>query len=321
MARDRRLAGACRSMGTVDVLSIPPECRPSGRKDPGVKVLVLGGSGMLGHAVYRVLATAPGVEAFATLRSDMARRHFPPALQGGLIGGVDVLDGDALMAALIRLRPEAVVNCVGVVKQLGAAKDPLAVLPLNALLPHRLARLCALLGARLVHISTDCVFRGDRGGYIEADRPDADDLYGRSKLLGEVDEPHAITLRTSIIGRELECRHGLVEWFLSQSGTVRGFTRAVFSGLTTDELARVILRHVLPDPGLRGVWQVSGAPITKHDLLLLLRDAYGRDLRIEPDPAFVLDRSLDSTRFRQATGYSPPDWPAMIQAMHAGEPG
>ena len=286
-----------------------------------MKVLVLGGSGMLGHAAYHAFAAAPGVKAFATLRGDAARRHFPPALQSGLIGGVDVLDGDALAAALIRTRPDAVVNCVGVVKQLGHAKDPLAVLPLNALLPHRLARLCALLGARLVHISTDCVFRGDRGGYTEADRPDADDLYGRSKLLGEVDEPHAVTLRTSIIGRELESRHGLVEWFLSQSGTVRGFTRAVFSGLTADELARVILRHVLPNPGLRGIWQVSTAPITKHDLLVLLREAYGRDVRIEPDPSLELDRSLDSTRFREATGYAPPDWPAMIQAMRAeGEP-
>jgi dTDP-4-dehydrorhamnose reductase len=286
-----------------------------------VKVLVLGGSGMLGHAAYRAFAAAPGVKAFATLRGDAARRHFPPALQSGLIGGVDVLDGDALAAALIRTRPDTVVNCVGVVKQLGRAKDPLAVLPLNALLPHRLARLCALLGARLVHISTDCVFCGDRGGYTEADRPDADDLYGRSKLLGEVDEPHAVTLRTSIIGRELESRHGLVEWFLSQSGTVRGFTRAVFSGLTADELARVILRHVLPNPGLRGIWQVSTAPITKHDLLVLLREAYGRDVRIEPDPSLELDRSLDSTRFREATGYAPPDWPAMIQAMRAeGEP-
>jgi dTDP-4-dehydrorhamnose reductase len=276
---------------------------------------------MLGHAAYRTFAAAPGVKAFATLRGDAARRHFPPALQSGLIAGVDVLDGDALAAALIRTRPDAVVNCVGAVKQLGRAKDPLAVLPLNALLPHRLARLCALLGARLVHISTDCVFRGDRGGYTEADRPDADDLYGRSKLLGEVDEPHAVTLRTSIIGRELESRHGLVEWFLSQSGTVRGFARAVFSGLTADELARVILQHVLPNPGLRGIWQVSTAPITKHDLLVLLREAYGRDVRIEPDPSLELDRSLDSTRFREATGYAPPDWPAMIQAMRAeGEP-
>jgi dTDP-4-dehydrorhamnose reductase len=234
---------------------------------------------------------------------------------------VDVLDSDALTAALARVRPDVVVNCVGLVKQLGSAKDPLAALPLNAMFPHRLARLCELLGARVVHVSTDCVFRGDRGMYTERDTPDADDLYGRSKLLGELDELNAVTLRTSIIGRELGSRNGLVDWFLNETGGVRGFTRAIFSGLTTDELSRVILERVLPQPQLRGVWQVSVAPITKYDLLVLLRDTYGRSTTITPDHSLVLDRSLDSTRFRDATGYVPPAWPAMIETMRAqGEP-
>lgn len=281
------------------------------------RVLVLGGSGMLGHAVFRVLAAAPEVEAFATLRSDAPRRFFDAALQDRLVSGIDALDTDALAACLARVRPELVVNCVGLVKQLGTAADPLAALPVNALLPHRLARLCALLGARLIHVSTDCVFRGDRGGYTEQDRPDADDLYGRSKLLGEVDAAHAVTLRTSIIGRELGTRHGLVEWFLGAAGPVRGFTRAVFSGLTTDELARVILRYVLPDRTLTGVWHVAAAPVNKHDVLLLLRDAYGRSTEILPDAGPVIDRSLDASRFRAATGYVAPSWPEMIRAMRA----
>lgn len=286
-----------------------------------MKILVLGGSGMLGHTAYRLFAASPGIEAHATLRGDGARRHFPQHLQAGLISGVDVLDTDTLATVMARIRPDVVVNCVGLVKQLAAAKDPLAALPINAIFPHRLSRLCALLGARMVHVSTDCVFRGDRGMYKDDDFADADDLYGRSKLLGEVDAPHAVTIRTSIIGRELFGTHALVDWFLSQTGTVRGFTRAIFSGLTTDELARVILRHILPNPGLHGVWQVSVAPISKHDLLVLLRDAYGRDIRIEPDASLVLDRSLDSTRFRAAIGYIPPEWPAMIAAMRAqGEP-
>jgi dTDP-4-dehydrorhamnose reductase len=275
---------------------------------------------MLGHAAYQCFAAASGVEAFATLRGDSARRHFAPELQAGLVPGIDALDSDGLIAVLARLRPEAVVNCIGIVKQLGQSRDPLVALPVNALFPHRLARLCALLGARLVHVSTDCVFRGARGGYTERDPPDPDDLYGRSKLLGEVDEPHAVTLRTSLIGRELESRHGLVEWFLGESGAVRGFTRAVFSGLTTREMASLILRHVLPNPGLHGVWHVSAAPITKHDLLVLLREAYDRQTRIEADPSVVLDRSLDSSRFRAATGYEPPSWSAMIRQMRAGEP-
>lgn len=262
-------------------------------------------------------AFLPPPPGFRLPRPYAAQRHFPPALQEGLIPGVDVLDTDSLISMLAQIRPDVVVNCVGLVKQLGSAKDPLAALPLNALFPHRLSRLCALTGARLIHVSTDCVFRGDRGNYSEADQPDAEDLYGRSKLLGEVDAPHAVTLRTSIIGRELDTRQGLVEWFLGETGAVRGFTRAIFSGVTTDELARVIVQYVLPNPGLHGVWQVSAAPIAKHDLLVLLRDAYERDTVIEPDLRLVLDRSLDSTRFRMTTGYRPPGWPAMIEAMRA----
>jgi dTDP-4-dehydrorhamnose reductase len=280
-----------------------------------MKLLVLGVSGMLGHTAYRGFATAPGIEAFATLRSDSARRYFPEELQPGLISGVDVLDTDTLATVMARVRPDVVVNCVGLVKQLASAKDPLAALPINAIFPHRLSRLCALFGARMIHVSTDCVFRGDRGMYREEDFADADDLYGRSKLLGEVAAPHAITLRTSIIGRELSGNHALVDWFLSQQGSVRGFTRAIFSGLTTDELTRVILHHILPRPDLHGLWQVSTAPISKHDLLCLLRDAYGRDIEISPDSSFVLDRSLDSTRFRTATGYEAPAWPSLISAM------
>lgn len=270
---------------------------------------------MLGHMAYRILATTPGIAAFATLRGDAARHYFPASLQAGLLSGIDVLDTDVLTTILARVRPGVVVNCVGLVKQLASAKDPLAALPLNAVFPHRLERLCGLLGARLIHISTDCVFRGDRGMYRETDQADADDLYGRSKLLGEVDAPHAVTLRTSIIGHELGTRNGLVEWFLSQSGPVRGFTRALFSGLTTDELVRVILEHVLPRPELRGVWHVAAAPMTKHDLLELLRLTYGRNTAILPDPSLVLDRSLDGSRFRDAAGYVAPDWPSMIETM------
>jgi dTDP-4-dehydrorhamnose reductase len=216
------------------------------------------------------------------------------------------------------VRPEVVVNAVGLVKQLAAADDPLAALPVNAMLPHRLARLCALAGARLVHVSTDCVFAGSRGGNRESDTPDATDLYGLSKLLGEVvDAPHAITLRTSIIGHELGSAHGLVGWFLAQTGRVKGYRRAVFSGLPTVELARVIRDHVLPRPELHGLYHVSAAPIDKDTLLRLVAARYGHAIEIDADDRVVIDRSLDSSRFRAATGYAPPDWPELVARMHA----
>jgi dTDP-4-dehydrorhamnose reductase len=284
-----------------------------------MRVLVLGASGMLGSAAFRGFWDAPGIAAFATARGNGIRQHFAPPMQANLITGVDVLDTDALLGVLAQVRPDVVLNCVGVIKQLGAANDPLIAVPLNTLFPHRLARAAMLIGARLVHISTDCVFCGTIGNYNESMLPDAEDLYGRSKLLGEVDHPNAITLRTSFIGHEVATRNGLVEWFLGAENSVRGFTRAVFSGLPTNELVRVIIHHVLPHPELSGIWHVGAAPISKHDLLLLLREAYRRTTEIVPDPTPVLDRSLDSSRFRAATGYTPPDWSTLIRAMRACE--
>jgi dTDP-4-dehydrorhamnose reductase len=214
-----------------------------------------------------------------------------------------------------KVKPHVVINCIGLIKQLAEADDPLSAIPINALLPHRLARLCDVAGARLVHMSTDCVFAGTKGMYTEADMSDAKDLYGRSKYLGEVDYPHAITLRTSIIGHELSGAHSLVGWFLAQQGSVRGFRRAIFSGLPTVELARVIRDHVIPHPELRGLYHVSAEPINKFDLLTLVARAYGKTIDITPDDKLAIDRSLDSSRFRQATGYQPEPWPELVRRM------
>jgi len=280
-----------------------------------MKVLVLGASGMLGNAAMRVLGKTDGIDVYATVRSPHARMKFDAELQHRFLVGIDVLNHDSLLMALSQVRPDVVLNCVGLIKQLETANDPLWALPINAMFPHRLARACELSGARLVHVSTDCVFSGKAGGYTELDLPDATDLYGRSKLLGEVAYANAITLRTSIIGRELDGQAGLVDWFLAQTGTIKGYTNAIFSGVTTDELTKIIVNHVLPDPTLSGVWHVSSTPIAKYDLLLLIRDAYGHDVQILSDGALRIDRSLDSTLFKSRTGYVPPTWETMIDAM------
>lgn len=282
-----------------------------------MKVLVLGATGMLGSAVFKVLSTLPGLEVYATMRSAGGQRFFAPALAERLIAGVDVENLDVLTATMAQVRPQVVVNCIGLVKQLSQANDPLQAIPINALLPHRLARLCALGEARLVHISTDCVFDGARGAYAETAPADATDLYGKSKYLGEVDYPHAITLRTSIIGHELHAAHSLIDWFLAQQGSCKGFTRAIFSGVPTVTLARIIGEVVLPRPQLHGLYHVAAAPISKFDLLQLVAQVYGKQIAIVPDDTLVLDRSLDAGRFLSATGYAPPAWPELIAAMHA----
>jgi len=280
-------------------------------------VLVLGASGMLGNAMLRLFAQSEGCAVWGSARSAASLRVLPAALRERIVTGVDVENGDSLARLLERTRPDVLVNCVGLVKQLAESDDPLQTIPINSLLPHRLAQLCALSGTRLVHVSTDCVFSGDKGLYREDDPADAQDLYGRSKHLGEVDYPHAVTLRTSIIGHELASAHGLVGWFLAQNGTVRGFTRAVFSGLPTVELARVVRDHVLPHAELHGLYHVSAAPISKYELLRLVAEVYGKQIDISPDDKLVIDRSLDSRRFRQATGYAPPSWPDLVRSMHA----
>lgn len=280
-----------------------------------MRVLVLGASGMLGHMVMRYLCATGAHDAVGAARRTDLHRHVPAAVADRLIACPDLGEPRNLEPLLAATAPDAIVNCVGVVKQLAQANDPLVAVPLNTLLPHQLARLTRGGTTRLVHLSTDCVFSGKRGGYTEQDAPDATDLYGLTKLLGEVDQPNAVTLRTSMVGRELGSRNGLVEWFLAQRGQVRGFTRAVFSGLTTYELARVIVDVVLARPALHGVYHVAGPPITKHDLLVLLAAHYGRAIEVAADDQLVLDRSLGAAKFQEAARYAAPGWATMVAEM------
>lgn len=280
-----------------------------------MRVLVLGGGGMLGHKAYQVLGER--FETYVTFRqSPRAYEHWGIFDPSRAVGQVSAGDFDTVARAFAAVRPDAVVNCVGVVKQDAAAKDPLTSIAVNSLFPHRLAALCGAAGARLVHLSTDCVFSGRAGNYAEADAPDAADLYGRTKLLGEVGGENCLTVRTSMIGRELSGAHGLLEWFLSQEGgRVRGFRRAVFSGFTTGALAELLARVVGEHPGLSGVWHAAAEPVDKFELLSLIKETYGLRVEIEPDESFVCDRSLDGSRFREATGLAAPSWPEMIRAM------
>lgn len=279
-----------------------------------MKILVLGASGMLGNAMLRVMSAQEAWTVFGTVRGVDPALH-AAAPRAVLIPGVHADQPDSLLAAFAQARPDVVINCVGLVKQLSNAEDPLVAVPINTLLPHRLARMCEVAGARLVHVSTDCVFSGKQGNYTEFDLADAEDVYGRSKLLGEVDYPHAVTLRTSIIGHELRSAHGLIDWFLSQQARVKGYTEAVFSGLPTCELARVVRDFVIPHASLRGVYHVAAEPISKHDLLQIVNREYGKNLQIEPDDQVKINRSLDASRLREATGYVAPAWPDLIAQM------
>lgn len=281
-----------------------------------MRVLVLGGDGMLGHRLLRQLR--PNHEVRSTLRQDAAAyARYGLFAPESTYFGIDVRSLERLSEVFADFRPEAVVNAVGIVKQRASAHDAIPSLEINSLLPHRLSVLCRAAGARLVHLSTDCVFSGQKGMYGQEDFADAYDLYGRSKYLGEVGDPGCITLRTSIIGPELSRKSGLLEWFLAQSGTIRGFRRAIFSGFTTAEMSRLIEKLLVEHPGAQGVWHASAEPINKYDLLVAIRDRLGRDVEIVPDDDFFCDRSLDSSRFRERFGYTPPSWDQMLDELAA----
>lgn len=282
-----------------------------------MKVLVIGASGMIGSTVLRVLSEKNEWEVFGSVRDASVQPFFLPSIGERLLTGIDVERSDSLIRVLDKIRPDVVVNCAGLTKHKPEAEDPLVSIPINTLMPHRLAGMCKLVGARLIHVSTDCVFSGEKGSYTEDDFADARDVYGKSKALGEVYYPHAITLRTSTIGHELRSEYGLLDWFLSQEGQCKGYTRAIFSGLPTVVFAQVVRDVVIPHAELSGLYHVAAKPIDKFNLLKLIADVYGKIIDIVPDDKLVIDRSLDAKRFQSATGYIAPEWPELINLMHA----
>lgn len=282
-----------------------------------MKVAVLGANGMLGNAMMRVMADAKQIDVVGTVRSEAAEGGFPPAIRDRLVLAPDVLDQGALTSLLEKIRPDVVISCVSPSRDSLRKGDALSLIPICALLPHQLAAASEKLGARLVHISTDGVFSGIKGSYAESDVPDPTDTYGLCKLLGEPHGDHVITLRTSMIGHQLGNCDGLLEWFLGQQGACKCFSRAVFSGLPTVVLAQIVRDVVLPHSELSGVYHVASQPITKCELLRLIARAYGKEIELVPDDGPAIDRSLDASRFRSATGYVAPDWPDLIQTMHS----
>ena len=282
-----------------------------------MKILILGIKGMLGHALFHYFTSINKYVVSGTCRNKTeCAAWFPSKMLEKIYDHIDAHNPETIRRVLLLERPNIVLNCIGIIKQRSEANDPVSAISINALLPHVIADLCNEIEARLIHFSTDCVFSGGKGNYTEDDFADADDLYGRSKYLGEVKGENVVTLRTSIIGHELRGKLSLVEWFLSQSGRVNGYVNAIYSGFPTIELARIIDEYVIPDSGMNGLYHVSSEPISKYELLKLIAEIYNKNIEILPYEKFVDNKTLDSTRFRERTGYAPPDWRTMIGNMH-----
>ncbi|MBM9577288.1 SDR family oxidoreductase [Leptospira sp. 201903070] len=280
------------------------------------RILVLGASGMLGSAIFNVLSEYQDYIVYGTIRSFEYRKYFSKIHSERILGNVDVLDQDSMISLFSSVKPDIVINCIGIIKQQSSAKDPLTVIPINAILPHRLANLCKLVGARLILMSTDCVFDGKGGNYKETDFPNAEDLYGKSKEIGEIsDQENVFTIRTSIIGHELNSNFSLVNWFLSQKQEVSGYKNAIFSGLPTCEIAEILRNYIIPMEQLYGIFHVSADPISKFELINLIAEIYEKKIKIVPDEKIKIDRSLNSLKFQNVTGYKPSVWRDLIVSM------
>ena len=278
-------------------------------------ILVLGATGMLGNAVFRVLSENSNQKVIGTIRDVASRRFFFPELSNNLISVENLEEHRCLTELVFSIKPDVVVNCLSLSRS--SWQDSTRMISVYALLPRRLSHICGLVKARLIHISSDGVFSGSSGYYTENDLPDANDFYGIAKILGEVNLPGTVTLRTSIIGHEIGSKRGLLEWFLAQRNECKGNTRAIFSGLPTVVLSQIIKDVILPYTDLHGVYHIASHPISKYDLLQLIATRYGRNTRIIPDNTVVWTVPCVLDRFRSATGYVPPEWPVLIDTMYS----
>lgn len=278
------------------------------------KILIVGASGMLGSSLFRYLAKLGDLNVLGTVRTTAFINTFEEKGFKNIQTGIDATDFKSISNLIEIFQPNYVLNCIGIIKQLDSAKVHIPSIEINSLLPHRLAQACNKVDARLIHFSTDCIFSGDKGMYSELDCPDADDLYGKSKLLGEVNYGPHLTLRTSIIGHELNKSVSLVDWFIKQKESVPGYSKAIFSGMPTIYVAE-FLKYYIFGRNISGLYHLSVEPIDKYSLLLLIKEKYGLDIDILPEDNISIDRSLDSHKLRLETGFTPPSWQVLVEKM------
>ena len=281
------------------------------------KILIFGCNGLLGSSVFYSLSDSKALNVVGTVRTEDSIKYFPFRYQSNIISSVDIANQESLEKIFVQTEPDIVINCVSLPSSLLRLQNPLEMIPIYSLLPHRLAEIANRKHTRLINISTDGVFSGNRGFYSELDFPDASDLYGRAKILGEISQSkHVITLRTSMFGHSIRGNNGLIDWFLSQQELCKGYTRVLFSGLPTVVIAEIIRDYIIPRPDIWGIYNLAAAPISKFNLLNLVKEIYNKKITITPDDEPYCDRSLNAARFCDAVGYEPPVWGELIKIMY-----
>jgi dTDP-4-dehydrorhamnose reductase len=281
-----------------------------------MKILIFGTTGMLGHTLFNYLGqNNSDLNTFGLVRDESDFRLFTKRQAKKLISAKFDIRHEDIRNIIEKVEPNLVLNCIGLIKQDNKSKSFIDSISINSLLPHIFSKVCDDKKIRLIHFSTDCVFSGTKGNYSEKDTPDCNDVYGLTKLLGEVNNPNHLTLRTSIIGHELKKNLGLLEWFLNEKNEIKGFSNAIFSGLTTLEIAKFVKNFIIPEPNISGIYHLSSKPISKYNLLKMINDLYNVNHKITKFDEIMIDRSLNSNQLRKVTGYSPPEWDQMISEM------
>tara|TARA_Y100001933_G_scaffold38964_1_gene35085 strand:- start:22 stop:876 length:855 start_codon:yes stop_codon:yes gene_type:complete len=278
------------------------------------RLLIIGASGMIGHKLFIYFSKLQNFDTYGIVRKKNILRN-NKILNSKKIIEVEILKDYNFKNIIHTISPNIVINCAGIVKQNPLIKNISLTIELNSLFPHNLNLICKKEGCKLIQFSTDCVFSGYKGNYIESDFADSRDIYGRTKFIGEVIDKNCLTIRTSFIGDELNNRWGLLNWFLSQKKTVKGFKNTIYSGLTTLEICRVIEKFVIPNEELNGLYHISSKPIDKFSLLVLIREIYEKDINIEKDILIINDKSLDCQKFKNYTGYEPIEWDKAIREL------
>ena len=283
-----------------------------------MKIVILGSNGLLGNTISKYFFERADYQTIAVLRNYSKLKLFNQKYHKNFLIIENILDYDKTKQKLQRLRPDVLINCLGITnkEKIENSRQIENIININSLLPHRLQRICSEMGTRLIHLSTDCIFSGSRGLYSENDIPDPIDIYGRSKLLGELDLENTLTIRKSVIGHELVSKKGLLEWFLNQNRSVQGYKNVIFSGLTVLELAKLIDKYIFPRSDLKGILNISGESISKFDLLKIISDIYNKSIEIIPNQSIKINRTLNSSQFNKLTGYRPNTWPELIKSMY-----
>ncbi len=283
-----------------------------------MRILILGSNGLLGNTITTYFLGKKNYETFGIVRNSSKLFSFKKNFLNKFLIVHNILDFKDLELKIKSIKPNVIINCIGVTNKNTSKNSKLleSYININSLFPHRLYGICSKFNIRLIQLSSDCVFSGKRGFYNEMDSPEPIDIYGRSKLLGEINNENCITIRKSVIGHELNSKKGLLEWFLAQKNKVEGYKKAIFSGLTVQELARVIDFYIIPNRNLKGIFHISRELISKYDLLEMIADVYKKSIEIVPNELISIDRSLNSSCFNNITGYKTKAWPDLIKSMH-----